>query len=88
VIRYVPGCPRVFGTGSQILEVDIVLQVVDVGQLPLLLSFPSAVAISGLSRSELYRQVGRGKLRRKKVGRSALIDTESLVDLVKSLPEG
>ncbi len=64
------------------------MQTVDVGALPLLLLFPLAVQVSGLSRSELYRQVGKGKLRRKKVGRSALIVTESLVELVNDLPEG
>jgi hypothetical protein len=37
---------------------------------------------AGLSRSELYRRMSDGSLRRKKFGRSTYILTESLIDLV------
>lgn len=63
------------------------MQVIDIGDLPLLLTVPHAVKVSGLSRSELYRRMATGSLPRKKVGRSTYIATKALVRMVNDLPE-
>jgi hypothetical protein len=59
---------------------------VNVEALPLLLPIKHAVAISGLSRTELYNRLGTGELQGKKMRRSTLIETKSLLDMIEKLP--
>jgi excisionase family DNA binding protein len=44
-------------------------------------SFAEAEVISNLSRSTLYREVARGRLRRVKVGKRSLIPADALATL-------
>jgi excisionase family DNA binding protein len=44
-------------------------------------SFAEAEVISNLSRSTLYREVARGRLRRVKVGKRSLIPADALASL-------
>lgn len=64
------------------------LEIVNVKTLPMLLSVKKAIEVSGLSRSEIYRRLSDGTLKRRKVGRSTMIPTASLVAMVNNLPEG
>jgi len=53
---------------------------------PLALSIPAAVAASGFSRSAIYREAGRGRIKLLKLGRTTLVDMNSLRALLASLP--
>jgi hypothetical protein len=53
---------------------------------PLTVTIPEAVRLSGLSRSELYRQLGAGCIRACKSGSRTLIVWESLKAHVEALP--
>jgi hypothetical protein len=53
---------------------------------PLLISISHAGAISGLSRSEIYRRMAAGNIRAVKCGSRTLIVMESFKDHLKSLP--
>jgi excisionase family DNA binding protein len=57
------------------------------GIQPLTVTIPEAVRLSGLSRSELYRQLSAGHIRARKSGSRTLILWESLKAHVESLPE-
>jgi hypothetical protein len=46
----------------------------------------TAVRISGLSRSEIYRRLEAGDLRAVKAGRRTLIPMDSLTTLIANLP--
>lgn len=50
-------------------------------------TIPDAVAMTGISRSALYRLFAEGKLSRRKNGKRSLILVEDLERVVKSLPE-
>ena len=63
------------------------MNVVNPDALPLLLPIKTAVAISGLSRTELYNRLGTGELAGKKMRRSTLIETRSLLDMLANLPK-
>jgi predicted DNA-binding transcriptional regulator AlpA len=63
------------------------MKTVDPERLPLLLRVSEAVAISGLSRAELYRRLGDGALKGKKMRSARFIMSQSLLDLIASLPD-
>ena len=54
--------------------------------LPVWVRLPQAPAICGLSRSEIYRQAGRGKIEMKKCGKTSLVKISDLLQVVESLP--
>ena len=54
---------------------------------PLAVPIPTAVKWSGLSRSEIYRQLKTGDLRAKKSRSRTLIMVESLRRYVENLPD-
>ncbi len=45
-----------------------------------------AIAVSGISRSQMYRELAAGRIRALKSGRSLLIDMDSLRAHIASLP--
>ena len=45
-----------------------------------------AVALSGISRSSIYRLAGEGRIRMLKLGRSSLVDMTSVRDFLATLP--
>jgi hypothetical protein len=47
---------------------------------------PEAIRISGLSRSEIYRLAGRGKITLLKCGRSTLVVVPTLRRVIDELP--
>jgi len=47
---------------------------------------PMAVAISGLSRSAIYRAAGEGRIKLVKAGRTTLVDMASVRAFLASLP--
>jgi len=53
---------------------------------PLALPIPAAVAVSGLSRSAIYREAGAGRIRLLKLGRTTLVDMVSVRAFLSSLP--
>ncbi|WP_207803030.1 MerR family transcriptional regulator [Roseicella frigidaeris] len=53
---------------------------------PLAVPLARAPAITGLSRSTIYREVARGNLRLLKVGRTSLLDMASVRAFLASLP--
>jgi len=55
--------------------------------LPLLLTVAKAVTVSGLSRSQIYLRLSDGTLHRKKIGRSTLVVTSSLLEMLDRLPQ-
>ena len=57
------------------------------GIQPLTVTISEAVRLSGLSRSELYRQLGAGHLRARKSGSRTLILWASLKAHVEALPQ-
>jgi hypothetical protein len=57
------------------------------GIQPLTVTIPEAVRLSGLSRSELYRQLSVGHIRACKSGSRTLILWASLKAHVEALPE-
>ena len=56
------------------------------GPDPLAVPIPTAVILSGLSRSELYRRLGAGEVRAVKAGKRTLILMDSLRALLAALP--
>ena len=54
---------------------------------PIAVTIPQAVAMTGISRTSLYKLFAEGKLSRKKNGKRSLILVEDLERVVKSLPE-
>jgi hypothetical protein len=56
------------------------------GPEPLAVPIQTAVILSGLSRSELYRRLGAGDVRAVKAGKRTLILVDSLRALLASLP--
>lgn len=50
-------------------------------------TIPEAVAMTGISRSSIYKLFAEGKLSRRKNGKRSLILVEDLERVVKSLPE-
>lgn len=50
-------------------------------------TIPDAVAMTGISRSSIYKLFAEGKLSRRKNGKRSLILVEDLERVVKSLPE-
>jgi hypothetical protein len=57
------------------------------GIQPLTVTIPEAVRLSGLSRSELYRQLSAGHIHARKSGSRTLILWASLKAHVEALPE-
>jgi hypothetical protein len=53
---------------------------------PLALPILAAVAVSGLSRSAIYREAGAGRIRLMKLGRSTLVDMASVRAFLACLP--
>jgi hypothetical protein len=53
---------------------------------PIALPILAAVAISGLSRSAIYREAGAGRIKLMKLGRTTLVDMGSVRALLASLP--
>jgi excisionase family DNA binding protein len=53
---------------------------------PIALSLPEAVAVSKMSRTELYRVIRRGDLAAKKQGRRTLILRDELERFLSALP--
>jgi excisionase family DNA binding protein len=53
----------------------------------LALSIPEAVAVSGFSRSSLYKEMAAGRLRAVKRGTRVAILSDDLKSWLKSLPE-
>jgi hypothetical protein len=53
---------------------------------PIALPISSAVAVSGLSRSTLYREAAVGRIKLLKLGRSTLVDMDSVRAFLSSLP--
>lgn len=60
--------------------------VIDAAALPLLLTIKSAVTVSGLSRTEIYNRLGSGEIEGKKMRRSTLVVTKSLLTAIEQLP--
>jgi hypothetical protein len=56
------------------------------GIAPLAVTIPEAVRLSGLSRSELYRQLSEGRIQARKSGTRTLIVWASLQAHVEALP--
>jgi cytochrome c553 len=56
------------------------------GIQPLTVTIPEAVRLSGLSRSELYRQMSAGRISARKSGSRTLIVWASLQDHIEALP--
>lgn len=54
--------------------------------LPLAVPLPQAPALTGLSRSTIYRAAHEGRITLLKVGRSTLVDMESVRTFLASLP--
>jgi predicted DNA-binding transcriptional regulator AlpA len=54
---------------------------------PLAMSIMQAVEWSGLSRSEIYRRIKSGDLRAKKLRSRTLVMTDSIRQLIDSLPD-
>jgi hypothetical protein len=54
--------------------------------VPLALPVPAAMAASGLSRSAIYREAGRGNIRLLKLGRTTLVDMASVRAFLATLP--
>jgi excisionase family DNA binding protein len=54
---------------------------------PLLLTVAEAVTRSGISRRSLYRLLNERQITARKMGRSTLVETKSLVDYVERLPK-
>jgi hypothetical protein len=63
------------------------MNVVNPEALPLLLPIKQAVAVSGLSRSEIYLRLGTGELAAKKMRRSTMVLTASLLAMIEKLPK-
>jgi hypothetical protein len=61
--------------------------VLDTRTQPLTVTIPEAVRLSGLSRSELYRQMSVGHIHARKSGSRTLILWASLKAHVEALPE-
>jgi excisionase family DNA binding protein len=53
---------------------------------PLAVPLPHAPAVTGLSRSTIYREAARGNIRLLKVGRSTLVDMASVRAFLTNLP--
>ena len=53
---------------------------------PLTVPLPRAPAATGLSRSAIYRAAAEGKIKLLKLGRSTLVDMQSVRDFLASLP--
>ncbi|WP_043358800.1 DNA-binding protein [Belnapia sp. F-4-1] len=53
---------------------------------PLAVPLPHAPAVTGLSRSTIYREAARGNIRLIKAGRSTLVDMASMRAFLASLP--
>ena len=58
----------------------------DAGIQPLTVTISEAIRLSGLSRSELYRQLSAGHIRARKSGSRTLIVWASLLAHVEALP--
>ena len=56
------------------------------GLQPLTVSIPEAVRLSGLSRSEIYRQLAAGRINARKSGSRTLVIWASLQAHVAALP--
>jgi predicted DNA-binding transcriptional regulator AlpA len=58
------------------------------GQIPMTIAvtIPDAVAMSGIGRTSLYKLIGEGKLRPRKLGRRALILVDELEACIRSQP--
>ena len=56
------------------------------GIAPLAVTIPDAVRLSGLSRSEIYRQLSAGGIRARKSGSRTLIVWTSLQAYIDALP--
>jgi excisionase family DNA binding protein len=54
--------------------------------IPLTLTIPNAVEVSGMSRTAIYEALKAGRLVAVKAGRRTLIRYSSLTDYVGSLP--
>jgi excisionase family DNA binding protein len=54
--------------------------------LPVSMSIATAVRWSGISRSEMYNLLARGRIRAVKAGRKTLVLTETLQTYIRSLP--
>ncbi len=53
---------------------------------PLALPVAAAMVASGLSRSSIYREAGRGNIRLLKLGRTTLVDMASVRAFLANLP--
>jgi len=53
---------------------------------PLALPILAAVAVSGLSRSAIYREAGNGRIKLIKLGRTTLVDMASVREFLANLP--
>jgi hypothetical protein len=53
---------------------------------PLSLPIPQVTALTGLSRSAIYRAAGEGKIDLLKVGRTALVDMATVRTFLAGLP--
>jgi hypothetical protein len=56
------------------------------GAEPLALPIPQAMAVTGLSRSAVYREAGRGNIKLLKLGRTTLVCMASARAFLASLP--
>lgn len=53
---------------------------------PIMAPIPACMATSGLSRSAIYREAGRGNITLRKLGRTTLVDMDSVRAFLASLP--
>jgi len=58
----------------------------DTPPLPLAVSIPEAIRLTGISRSSLYREIEAGRLRSCKAGKRRLIPTTALSEWLAALP--
>lgn len=53
---------------------------------PITYTLAAAIALTGISRSQIYRELSAGKIKALKNGKSLLIEAESLRNHVANLP--
>lgn len=81
------GFANVSGGGRSLLNVLVAYNIAaGTATEPLAVRIPEAQRISGLSRSEIYRSAGQGKIVMLKCGRSTLVEVRSLREAIASLP--
>lgn len=86
--RIVTGTRSAFGESGTMKGVfRLSYQAKSVQNLPQFMPIPEACRLLGLSRTELYRKLGTGTLRAKKIGRKTIVDIPHALEWLQSLPD-